>query len=65
MLKEHLKEYVDKENFNIFFGDEYFNEDYPYEMLHEFDNILDEGEDDEDKLWNENYNPDYTTLKNN
>lgn len=65
MLKERLKEYVDKENFNIFFGDEYFNEDYPYEMLHEFDNILEEGEDDEDKLWNENYNPDYTTLKNN
>lgn len=64
LLKEKLKKYVDKNNFNIFFGDEFFDKDYPYEVKHEFDNVFEEGDEDV-KTWNEKYDPDYTTLKNN
>ena len=63
-LKEYLKSYTSKNEFNTFYGDEYFNSDYPYEKEIVFDNNLETGTADKDKLYNKNYNPNYKTLKN-
>lgn len=65
MLQEYLKEYVSKEAFNTFYGDKFFDVDtYPYKIRITFNNEIETGTTDANKIWNNNYNPDYKTLKN-
>lgn len=60
-----LKQYLAKSEFNKFFGDEYFNDDYPYDesSLATFDNTLETGTEESNKVYNTNYAPDYKTLR--
>ena len=61
---DDLEAYVNKNDFNIFFGEEYFSDDFPFDPIYEFDNELeDEEEEEKDRLYNTNFNPDYKTLK--
>lgn len=65
MIQEYLKEYVSKESFNTFYGDKFFDIDtYPYKIRITFNNEIETGTADANKIWNNNYNPDYKTLKN-
>lgn len=63
-LFEYLKVWVKKDEFNTFFGDDYFNKDYPYAKNINFVNTIETGTDDAKKVWNNNYNPDYKTFVN-